>query len=117
MMTGPQISVRGPPTSMLQAHTLGVVTQDGPPPAVPIEENVRTSQAASSGSGPTFVPSSIGNLYVIAPNVDQYVKGPKPWPVTEVTGPEFPGTAVTTVLHEAECNMTQFADLPLQTAR
>eukprot|EP00971_Amphidinium_carterae_P274729 5451734-Amphidinium_carterae.1 len=97
MMTGPQISVRGPPTRCTT-------------PAVPIEENVQTSQA-------TLAPSSIANLHVIPPNVDQHVKAPRAWPVTEVTGPEFPGTAVTTVLHEAEWNMTQFADLPLQTAR
>eukprot|EP00971_Amphidinium_carterae_P349595 6491098-Amphidinium_carterae.2 len=110
MMTTPQISVREPQTSMLQAHTLSAVTQGSPPPGEPIVENIQTSQVG-------LVPSSVANLDIIPPDVSQYVKGPRAWPVTEVTGPEFPGTSVTTVLHESEWNMTQYPDLPLQAAR
>eukprot|EP00971_Amphidinium_carterae_P011484 225984-Amphidinium_carterae.1 len=110
MMTTPQISVRGPQTSMLQAHTLSAVAEGSPPPAEAIVESIQSSQV-----GP--VPSSIANLDIIPPDVSQYVKAPQAWPVTEVTGPEFPGTSVTTVLEESEWNMTQFPDLPLQAAR
>eukprot|EP00971_Amphidinium_carterae_P036846 724617-Amphidinium_carterae.1 len=60
---------------------------------------MRTSQV-----GP--VPSSIANLAIIPPDVSQYVKASRTWPVTEVTGPEFPGTSVTTVLEESEWNLT-----------
>eukprot|EP00971_Amphidinium_carterae_P248437 4932043-Amphidinium_carterae.1 len=61
MMTTPQISVRGPQTSMLQAHTLSAVTQGSPPPGEPIVENIRTSQVG-------LVPSSIANLAIIPPD-------------------------------------------------
>eukprot|EP00971_Amphidinium_carterae_P222792 4421434-Amphidinium_carterae.1 len=76
MMTAPQISVRGPQTSMLQAHTLSAVTQGSPPPDEPIVESIRTSQVG-------LVPSSIANIDIIPPDVDQYVKAPRAWPVTE----------------------------------
>eukprot|EP00971_Amphidinium_carterae_P127281 2522273-Amphidinium_carterae.1 len=110
VMTTPQISVRGPQTSMLQAHTLSAVTEGSPPPAKAIVENIQTSQVG-------LVPSSIANLDIIPPDVSQYEKAPRSWPVTEVTGPEFPGTSVTTALDQSEWNMTQCPDLPLQAAR